>query len=198
MIAKHQLCNGWINPPGALVSINGKAWRKLHLHRARAARVTLDILVWGPGASGGTEYQTRCQIRKRLEEAGHNARFSEDLCTEDGALDDPLSDELLQADAAHAIVVLYGSRGSQTERDTILVKPKIASKVIFFIEKSMYSAVTKSISGKSWEEVGRLSRIIIYDKKDLQKVVVQQAYDLMEKARRALYMDYLQRSYLNG
>lgn len=82
-------------------------WARLQENRRKAASYALDVLVWGPAPGESLEYRKRVEIRDALTAAGHHAAFSEQLVPEDSPDVDPLDDELLQADAAHLIVVLY-------------------------------------------------------------------------------------------
>jgi len=145
--------------------------------------------VWGPGNDGSVEYATRCAVRDELRRLGHDAQFSEDLAAEPSALRDPIDDETLQADAAHLIFVLYGARGTQTERDMILTLPGIAAKSVIFIEESLYEIVkTKSLAGTSWETANRASRIITYRSGDLPAALVSQASTIAHEFRVAYYV----------
>jgi hypothetical protein len=175
------------------------SWHLLRQHRELAARYPLNILIWGPGKDKSVEYRTRVRLRQVLLEMGHNAQFSEDLCDEPGALNDPLNDERLQAEAAHVIVMLYGSRGTQTERDVILTEREIACKAIVLVEKNMYQQLLpNSVAGKSWEEMGRTAKIIPFSKRDLPKGVVADVCKLTEEIRCACYVRDLRRRNLNG
>src|SRR5688500_225765 len=97
-----------------------KGWERLCTRRDAAKRHPLRILVWVPAKGGDLEFQKRLEIRDTLRRENHYAEFSEDLVPKDGSANDPFDEELLQADEADFIVVLYGSRGTQTEVDRIL------------------------------------------------------------------------------
>jgi hypothetical protein len=177
----------------------GSSWEVLRHHRKQAAQYPLDILIWGPGKSRTVEYQTRVVLRKVLLLAGHNAQFSEDLCSEPGALADPLKDERLQAEAAHVIIMLYGSRGTQTERDVILTERELACKSIILIDKAVYARVLpQTISGKSWEEMSHLAKVIPFKRTDLPRRVVKIVSELTDQIRCACYIQDLRRRNLDG
>jgi len=156
-------------------------------------------LVWGPGADGGREYRARCKLRDKLTELGHDAKFSEELCVEPDALADPMNDEHLQAEAAQIIVMIYGSRGTQTERDFILTDRELAQKAIILVEKQLYETIRKrSLAGKSWEEMGQVARIIVYRKSERLQNLVDKVCKITQQIRTALYVRDLRRKVING
>ena len=96
-------------------------WARLRESRSKPGSYPLDVLVGGPAPGDSPEYRKRVEIRDALKAAGHNAALSEELIRADQPDLDSLEDELLQADAANLIVVLYGNRGTQTEVDRLLI-----------------------------------------------------------------------------
>ncbi len=179
--------------------VTASSWELLRRHRKLAAQHPLDILIWGPGKSRTLEYRTRLQLRRALKEAGHNAQFSEDLCSEPGALEDPLNDERLQAEAAHVIVMIYGSRGTQTERDLMLTERELACKSIVLVEKAVYDhVIPNSVSGKSWDEMSHLAKVIPFHRRELPHHVVTTVCEMTERIRCACYVRDLRRRNLNG
>ncbi len=163
-------------------------WEKYKQHRDRASQYPLDILVWGPGEGGGIEYDARLKIRDCLREAGHNADFSEDLIIAADALDDPIDDEILQADAADLIFMIYGSRGTQTEHDVILRNKRVATKAVIFVEDGMLSKIQTGLGAKSWEDTLKLAKYVItYKRKQLPRFLTLNAYEIAQKVRRACY-----------
>jgi hypothetical protein len=170
-------------------------WKRYKEHRRRAAQFPLDILVWGPSSADNTlEYRKRCEIRNSLRAAGHHADFSEELIPTTAADLDPLDEELLQADSANLIMVLYEGRGVQTEVDTLLDKPRFAGKAVIFIHVDVYAKVQKSVAWGSWQKLRQHGASIIeYTTKQLERcLVVQQSCELAERARFAAYVDQVE------
>jgi hypothetical protein len=164
-------------------------WRRLHEHQERAQAHSLAILVWGPAPGDSLEARKRAEIRDALITAGHEARFSEDFSEEESVLD-PLEEELLQADSADLIVVLYGERGVQSEVDTLLAVPDFASKAVIFIEQETYGRVLKSVSRGTWRKLQRLAtEIREYTPEELERCsVVGDACEIAHRARMAAYV----------
>jgi len=170
-----------------------QAWEVLKEQRARAATFPLDILVWGPSDDGTPEYKARCKIKDELKKRGHNAAFSEELCVGPNAIRDPLRDEFLQADSAHAIIMIYGSKGTQTERDAILEYPDIGRKAYILIEEEVWSNIQGSVVWKSWEEMERISHVIKYKGMELLENKVMEICKEMDELRKELYVKALKK-----
>ncbi len=82
-----------------------------------ANSVSLSILVWGPSESDSDLYRKRVQIRNTLRLMGHDARFSEDWQMPPQELGTLTlkQQELIQAQLADLIIILYASFGSIAE-----------------------------------------------------------------------------------
>jgi hypothetical protein len=174
------------------------SWAVLEDHRQRAAAYRLNILVWGPSDDGSREYSVRCRLKDEFLRLGHDARFSEELCAQPNALHDPMNDERLQAEAAHLIVMIYGSRGTQTERDFILTDRDLAAKAIILVERRLYEQIkTRALAGKSWEEMSGVATILQYKKSDSEAALVRKVCELTHKIRTALYVRDLRRRTIN-
>lgn len=169
-----------------------EAWAILRERRRSAKTFPLNILVWGPSNDGTSEYKARCKIREELKKRGHNAEFSEDLCKSPEAIHDPMEDEFLQADSAHAIIMIYGSRGTQSERDMILSYTAIAQKAYILIKEDVWSNVMKSVSSTSWDKMTRFAKIIKYKGPELIVDKVDELCDEIEKRRTEYYVIELQ------
>ena len=168
--------------------MSSRQWAKLRRHRDEAERYPLSTLIWGPSDDGSLEYQTRCDIRDRLIEEGHDAQFSEDLAGQPGALPDPIDDEALQADSADLIVMIYGSRGTQTEADVILSKPNIALKAVILIEQGIAETVlTKALASEAWQKTKKHARVIEYESSDLADKI-STVVEVTREVRRACYV----------
>lgn len=164
------------------------AWAKLQESRLKAAAYALDVLVWGPAPGEGVEYRKRVEIRDALKSAGHEAAFSEELMPADQPDVDPLEDELLQADAAHLIVVLYGGRGTQTEVDRLLIYPRFAEKALVFLASDTLAVVLESVSQGTWKKLCKFGHVVEYSEQELEACsVVGKACQFAEGARRAAY-----------
>jgi hypothetical protein len=99
-------------------------------------RISLNILVWGPGKGGGALYEKRLQIRDVLRQQGHDARFSEDVRRKSklGKLS-LRHEELLQALAADLIVTLYCSPGSIAEVHDFARLDVLGRKMLIFADE---------------------------------------------------------------
>jgi hypothetical protein len=164
-----------------------RAWAKLEENRIRAAEFSLDILVWGPAQSDSLEYRKRVEIRDALREDGHNADFSEDLLPPDPP-PDPLQDELFQVDAANLVVVLYGSRGTQTEVDRLLSHSQFAEKALVFLTPETLAAALGSVSQATWKTLQKVGQVFEYTTAQLEACwVVGKACEEAQVLRRAAY-----------
>lgn len=166
-------------------------WAILKEQRKRASIFPLKILVWGPSDDSTPEYEARCKIRDELRKRGHNAEFSEDLCQQQKAIKDPLRDEVLQAISADVIIMIYGSRGTQTERDSILVYHDIAQKAYVLIEERMWSNIKGSIASSSWDKMGRIANIIRYKEPEELEKKINEVCEKIDELRKELYVDAL-------
>src|SRR5262249_50911171 len=97
---------------------------------------SLVVLIWGPGPSGADLHDKRIQIRGMLRERGDVALFSEELdmvCRDFKA--SARAKELVQANRADFIVVLYSSPGSIAEvHDFAHFTQQLGSKMLVFID----------------------------------------------------------------
>lgn len=166
-----------------------KPWSKLDEHNDLADRFPLAVLVWGPAPGDSLEYRKRCEIRDSLNLDGHVAKFSEDLMPKDHEISDPLEEELLQADAANLIVVLYGSRGTQSEIDGLLKHTTIAEKALILIHNDILQKALHSVSGGLWKKLQKFTEIITYTQDEMEACnLVEQVHQWAQKARRAAYI----------
>ncbi len=173
---------------------NRVKWAQLKEQRAKAATFRLDILVWGPSDDGSPEYEARCSLRDELRGRGHNANFSEELCEESDALGRTLDDEYIQAESAHAIIVIYGSRGTQTERDKFLDRHWIARKTYVLVSEEILGGIRRSLIWDNWQEMARIAEVISYrGPEDMKKKIVT-VCDEMEKLRQRYYVKNLKMS----
>lgn len=166
----------------------------LNEHRKLARNQPLDVLVWGAGKTGTDKelYQARCAVRKALEERKHSAYFSEKLCEHETSLNDPLHDETLQAHFTDVIVIVYGSRGTQTEIDIILSgNQKLIAKTIMVIEEKTLSDVLRSISGTHWENdiMPRAMKVIRYEQLPLKSEKLEEICNPLEDMRQKKYVE---------
>lgn len=168
-------------------------WHRLGEHRERAAKYPLRILVWGPGEDESASYRARCEARDRLNAEGHHATFSEDLCAQKHSLANPLYDEVLQAEVADAIVVFYGSRGSQTEHDVILSRPQVLAKCLVIVEKQVFDRInSKSIASVTWATTVRHAQVLSYEDEVGMVECVNRAIAMLQDSRQAAYVRDLQ------
>lgn len=166
-------------------------WAILKEQRKRASIFPLNILVWGPTDDGTPEYKARCKIRDELRKRGHYAEFSEDLCKSPEALQDPLRDEYLQAKSADAVIIIYRSRGTQTEVDKILTDSSIAQKTFLLIEEDIWSNVRGSVAWKSWEKIVKVAHVVRYKGQESVHAKIDEICDSMEVLRTERYVDKL-------
>jgi hypothetical protein len=168
-------------------------WERLERHNQAASRYPLAVLVWGPAPGDSIEYRKRCEIRDALNKAGHQARFSEDLIDSNRRAD-VLDEEFLQVEAADLVVVLYGSRGTQTEIDALLRHSEFAEKAIIFIHAELLPKALAGVAGDDWKKLQRRAQVIEYTTEELQQcAVVGEADHLVEKTRRAAYIAEIKR-----
>jgi hypothetical protein len=129
------------------------SWKQIDIHRKKARLISFDILIWGPSTEDGSGYNLRLSIKNHLAQNGHSAKFSEELYRE-GKIpppSNPVIDELFHADSANLIVVLYGSRGSQTEVEKILGYKRFANKALVVLSESMWINIIKGLSAVEWQ-----------------------------------------------
>jgi hypothetical protein len=154
--------------------------------------------VWGPSKASRYEYQIRVKLITHLRTLGHHAEMSEDLCSTPGALANPIHDERLQALDSNLVIVLYGSRGTQTEVDTILDDPTLARKAIIFIDARIRKAVGTSAAGKNWEALARCAQIVEYNPRHYPKCLLQIVEDKTHALRQAAFIQDLRLRPLHG
>lgn len=171
---------------------NRVKWERLKKHRTSAAAFRLDVLVWGPSDDGSPEYKARCKIRDELEKRGHNASFSEELCEESDSLGNALDDEYIQADSAHAIIVIYKSRGTQTERDKFLDKPWIATKTYVLVSEEVLGSIKGSLISDNWQEMARMAEVFEYRGPEELEEKVMHVCDKIDKLRQKYYVKHLE------
>lgn len=164
-----------------------KTWNKLAVHRNNAAEYALNILILGPSNDGTIEYITRCNIRDELQKLGHDARFGEDLHNQTDALPNPVDDLTLQAASADLIIMMYKSRGTQTERDILLSNDYFARKAIIFIEETLYEVVSKSVSGEDWKLMGKVADILKYNSQDIPNTIIKAVVQKTDTLRKQAY-----------
>ena len=162
-------------------------WEKLEEHRVKAANYPLQILILGPSNDGSVEFKARCKLRSKLLEWGHKAAFGEDLHCQPQALSNPVDDLILQADSAHLIIMIYGSRGTQTERDVLLSNLHFAAKSIVFVENSLFDKINASLTGKDWELMGQVAEVVKYSMRRLSKCTLETVYGRTEELRKQVY-----------
>jgi hypothetical protein len=168
-------------------------WERLERHNEAASRYPLAILVWGPAPGDSIEYRKRCEIRDALNQSGHQAKFSEDLVDSSRSAS-VLDEEFLQVEAADLVVVLYGSRGTQTEIDTLLRRSDFAEKAIIFIHAELLPKALTGVAGDDWKKLQRRAQVIEYTTEQLQQcAVVGEANRLVERTRRAAYIADIKR-----
>lgn len=114
-----------------------------HIHDIKA--LPLNIIVWGPGEAYDAAQGKLKMIRnKRLEMLnalrldGHNANFSEELREEIKSLKELGNlkiEELIQAQCADMVCILWGGSGSIGEAHDFGNLKEIVPKIILFVEK---------------------------------------------------------------
>ena len=150
------------------------SWEAIDIHRKNARNIKFDILIWGPSRCDKPIYSIREFIKNYLNKTGHSAKFSEELILEGNhsAAPDPIVDEFFHADAAQIIIVLYNSRGTQTEFDRILKHEELIRKTLFIIEKTTWNKLMKSLSKSQWLSIKHNVQIINnYTKDKVHKII---------------------------
>lgn len=168
-------------------------WSTLSQRRKEGEKHPLRILILGPSDDGTIEYETRCRLRENLQEAGHGAVFPEDLCKQKDAWGDELLAEIvMQAQEAHVIIMIYRSRGTQSERDIlmsdILDNFGFAQKSIVFVEETMYAKLKESVTGQDWENMSKVAQVHTYQTTKQPEDIVNKVQDITQKLRRRVYV----------
>ncbi len=168
-------------------------WSTLKQRRREGETHPLRILILGPSNDGTIEYRIRCSLREKLQELGHGAVFPEDLCQQDDAWGDELLAEIvMQAKEAHVIIMVYRSRGTQSERDIlmtdILDNPGFAQKSIIFVEEKMYARIKESVTGQDWERMSKVTEVNVYQTTKQPEDIVNRVQDITQKLRRRVYV----------
>lgn len=171
------------------------SWEQIEEHRIKARQVYFDILVWGPSVEDGAGHKLRRAIRDHLTDKGHSAKFSEEFTNEGRPAPDPIVDEYFQVDAAHLVVVLYGSRGTQTEVDVLLESEDFARKSIILLSEEIYSRIMKSLSAYKWKNFKGEVLLIPDGKCDIASIL-HVLDDQVEKLQFAEYYRRLRRARL--
>ena len=175
------------------------SWEKIIEHRTAARKISFRILVWGPSKADRVGYKLRLAIKKHLAKNGHSAKFSEELFKKSivPPPPNPIADEVFHADAADIIIVLYGSRGSQTEFEMILKYDALARKSVLVVDKKTWDVVTKKgLAGYNWKNFK--GEILIIPKSQLKAQIVCSKIDkLLEKFQFAEYIKNLESKLYN-
>lgn len=157
------------------------SWEIIDKHRLNARKISFDILIWGPSQEHSSLYVLRQEIKEYCLNSGHSAKFSEELILQGNykSAPNPLTDEFFHADAANLIIVLYESRGTQTEYDRILKYKKFLNKSLIFIESTMWEKISISISGFEWaKNNNNLSIIKNFNSKEILEILKNHLEDL--------------------
>ena len=169
------------------------SWEKIDEHRRNARNTKLDILIWGSSESDPELYKIRREIQNYLQEQGHSAKFSEELVNEGKVKTSPdnLIDEFFHADSADLIILLYKSRGTQTELERILKYGKFAKKCFVFMELEMWNILQSTLL-KIQLKIQQ-SRIISIDNFNT-KVIIEMLNTLIENKQ---FEEYLKKLEIN-
>jgi len=162
-------------------------WEKLEEHRIKAASYPLRILILGPSNDGSVEFKTRCKLRKKLFEWEHKPAFGEDLHNQPEALTNPIDDLRLQAASAPLIIMIYKSRGTQSERDLLLSNINFANKSIVFVEDSLFDQISRSLTGEDWKLMNEVAEVIRYKRSRLSKCIIDIVHERTEDLRKQVY-----------
>lgn len=164
------------------------SWGLIDEHRKKARLIAFRVLVWGPSEQDAIGYRLRSAIKGHLISKGHSAKFSEELVTE-GALPpapDPIIDEVFHADAADLIVVLYRSRGTQTETDVILADAHFAAKSIVIFDEPSWERLMNGLSAERWRDFR--GRVLKFSESQYNETDICDALgDLIERLQFAVY-----------
>ncbi|OGU80436.1 MAG: hypothetical protein A2315_10710 [Ignavibacteria bacterium RIFOXYB2_FULL_35_12] len=167
------------------------SWEIIDRHRSNARKIRFDILIWGPSLQDKELYLIRIKIKDYLNGLGHSAKFSEELLNEglDKSAPDPIIDEFFHADAAQIIIVLYRSRGTQTEFDRILKYDKFARKSLIFVEDELWDVLQTSLSQENWNSVkNQVQRIGTYN----EQIIITIIKEFIDKLQFAEYLRKLE------
>ena len=150
------------------------SWEIIDRHRLNARKISFDILIWGPSEENSSLYAVRKEIKEFCTKSGHSAKFSEELYIEGNckSAPNPITDEFFHADAANIIIVLYESRGTQTEYDRILKYKKFLNKSLIFMEASLWEKIRVSLSGREWaSNNNKLSILKKFNSEEITEII---------------------------
>jgi len=136
-------------------------------------------------------------VISKIKEWGHNPVTSEELCKHKQSLENPLDDEKIQAKCSDAIVVVYGSRGAQTEVDTILQpNPDLVKKTVMVIKEETLNDVLKSVSSSNWRDkiIPQAKKVIRYSELPLDDDTFNNIYVTLQTLREELAIKILEGS----
>jgi len=100
-------------------------------------RISLKILILGPGPNGGIVYKKRCELREQINGLGHNADFCEDVWKPQVLAASGLNlsvAEFLLAKSYDYIVCLMASPGSIGEVHDFAREQTLASKMMVCVD----------------------------------------------------------------
>ncbi len=143
-------------------------WETLQHRRKEGERFALRILILGPADDGSVEREIRCAIKEELLRLEHGAVFPEDLCKQNDAWkDNILADIVMQAKEAELIIIVYRTRGTQSERDIFLNRlldnHEFAIKTIILVGGRMRKSIMHSLTGQDWEGMSKVAEVYEYD-----------------------------------
>lgn len=100
-----------------------------------------------------------------------------------------MTDEFFHADAANLIIILYESRGTQTEYDRILKYEKFIKKSLIFVETATWEKITTSLSRRDWaKNNSHLSIIENFN----AKVIIEIIHNHLEELQFSEYLRNLE------
>ena len=140
---------------------------ELERRRRESQKKKFKILIWGPTVDGGTQplnivARKRVEIRKALDDRGHEALFSEDLI-----VGEPEGVPFAEREKIHALVVdwivmLYGSEGTLSEFHQVLTYKEFADKALVFVHADEFEEAIKSFDGAQWQAMNAAGRVVRY------------------------------------
>lgn len=149
-------------------------------------RLPIAALIWGPAPDSGSPIAgARVQLRDELINAGHLARFSEDLI-DPSSQHSVLIQQVAQAESHDIVFSIPGSPGSIAEIHDFARIPGISHKIVAFIDY----AWSDGYSNQSLVQLQSTAtcQIQTYDCKNLPGCIIEKAKELIMRLQEFHYL----------
>lgn len=159
---------------------------KLQEKEDAVKKIPVSVLIWGPSPCSDSDIgKTRIMMRDRLQQEGHLALFSEELCSGDSELSLRVQ-QLVQAEEFDVIISIPVTPGSIAEIHDFTNDTRVNKKIIVFLNEEFNDGYSnQSLFAMS----SILSCEIIYYKgfSDVDKIILI-ALETIQKVREFKYI----------